>query len=199
MKNILNAESIAGAIVQKCLPLEIEDTTQMKLQKLVYFAWVWHGALFGKKLFDELPEAWEHGAVFPSLRKATKSFEKNPIFTEDLRRGCDDLDKKTDNFLNGIVEHYGKKSASELRELSHNQLWSICHKTESQKIAFEKAVRFYKKNLVETTKIEYDKNYKTWVATSPIILGLVLEGENYDSLLTEIQNAGEELIELNCS
>ena len=41
--------------------------TNLKLQKLVYYAQAWHLANFDKPLFDAKFEAWVHGPVIPGL------------------------------------------------------------------------------------------------------------------------------------
>ena len=111
----LTPEIISGYIVEKCAALGIHDTSQMKLQKLVFFAWVWYGVLYKKKLFDEKPVAWEHGPLFQSLRKQTKDSKYNPITTEDLRYGKEDIkDKVLLKYLDNVIANYGKYSAYEL-------------------------------------------------------------------------------------
>lgn len=41
--------------------------SNLKLQKLVYYAQAWHLAIHGTPLFEEDFEAWVHGPVIPSL------------------------------------------------------------------------------------------------------------------------------------
>ena len=55
--------------------------TQKKIQKLVYYAYSWFIAINNENadnidniLFDEIPEAWLHGPVFPSLYSKIKSY-----------------------------------------------------------------------------------------------------------------------------
>jgi uncharacterized phage-associated protein len=44
-----------------------DSLSNLKLQKLVYYAQGFHLALTEKPLFDEAIEAWEHGPVVPGL------------------------------------------------------------------------------------------------------------------------------------
>ncbi len=44
----LTPKIISSYIVEKCAALGIHDTSQMKLQKLVFFAWIWYGVLYKK-------------------------------------------------------------------------------------------------------------------------------------------------------
>jgi uncharacterized phage-associated protein len=41
----LTPEVIGCCFVEKLHKLDIDDTTQLKIQKLIYFAWVWYGVL----------------------------------------------------------------------------------------------------------------------------------------------------------
>ena len=53
--------------------------SQMKLQKLVYFAYGWSLALRGDPLVNEQVECWDYGPVFPSLYRRTKRYGADPI------------------------------------------------------------------------------------------------------------------------
>jgi len=48
--------------------------TQMKLQKLMYFAHGWHLALTDNALINETFEAWKYGPVVPSVYHEFKSY-----------------------------------------------------------------------------------------------------------------------------
>ncbi|HUZ03805.1 MAG TPA: type II toxin-antitoxin system antitoxin SocA domain-containing protein, partial [Acidobacteriaceae bacterium] len=39
--------------------------SNLKLQKLLYYAQAWHLALYGSPLFSDSIEAWVHGPVVP--------------------------------------------------------------------------------------------------------------------------------------
>ena len=53
--------------------------TNLKLQKLVYYAQGFSLAMNGEPLFDALIEAWEHGPVCPILYKKYKTYANQPI------------------------------------------------------------------------------------------------------------------------
>lgn len=56
-----------------------DPLTNMKLQKLLYYAQGWHLALKGDALFDERIEAWPHGPVVPPVYGTFKHYRWNPI------------------------------------------------------------------------------------------------------------------------
>lgn len=58
--------------------------SQMKLQKLVFFAHAFHLGIFGKPLVDEVVQAWKFGPVFESIYKSFKVFGSDPITKESF-------------------------------------------------------------------------------------------------------------------
>jgi uncharacterized phage-associated protein len=195
----LTPEIIAGCIAEKCNVLGIRDTSKMKLQKLTFFAWVWYGVLYGKRLFDEEPEAWAYGPYFLSLGKATRDYKDDPIQQDDLKRGCDCInDLRILAYIDDIVANYGQFSAYELKSKSHNDLWEQAYKTDSQTMFWDDAVTYYKNNLIESVMLEEDKKAGVFTAVSHIIHGLVLEYDSYSELLSEVQEIAADLIEENC-
>ena len=58
-----------------------EELTNLKLQKLVYYAQAWYLAIYEKPLFDDEIEAWIHGPAVPSIYKMYKKFGWKPITT----------------------------------------------------------------------------------------------------------------------
>ena len=48
-----------------------------------------------------------------------------------------------------------------------------------------------------TVFFSWDEEVNVWVATSPDIMGLILESESLDLLMNRVRNAIPELLELN--
>ncbi|HFD13273.1 MAG TPA: DUF4065 domain-containing protein [Crenotrichaceae bacterium] len=90
--------------------------TNLKLQKLVYYAQAWNLALYDKPLFDDDFQAWIHGPVCPKLYSKFKQYRWNPI-----------TEKPSDVTIpNDIKEHlieifdiYGKFSGYQLEQMTH--------------------------------------------------------------------------------
>jgi uncharacterized phage-associated protein len=96
--------------------------TNLKLQKLVYYAQGFHLAKYGKPIFPERICAWEYGPVVPNLYHALKKCGANPISLGDLDsfpRGR--LDNDTKRLLTEINSVYGQFSAFRLMQLTHNE------------------------------------------------------------------------------
>ncbi len=97
-----------------------DSITNLKLQKLVYYAQGFSLALYDESIFTERIEAWEHGPVIPTLYKKYKQLGATPIpIPEDT--DFSKYDDQTKDLLNGIYEEYGQFSAWKLREMSHEE------------------------------------------------------------------------------
>ena len=91
--------------------------TDLKLQKMLYFAQCWFLARHGKPLFNNRIEAWNHGPVVPDVYEAYKTYGCNPLHAAPVN-----YDQFTTDEFSTILDvfaFYGKYSASGLRELSH--------------------------------------------------------------------------------
>jgi uncharacterized phage-associated protein len=89
--------------------------SNLKLQKLVYYAQSWHLALYAEPLFPEDFEAWVHGPVIPELYQKYKSFGWQPI----VDNPNPELFEETQAFLKEIVEEYLSCDAYELERMTH--------------------------------------------------------------------------------
>lgn len=106
--------------------LSKKGLTPKKLQKLVYYAYAWFIALNNQSaneieciLFDETPEAWVHGPVFPSLYNKYKSYYWQEIEKKEtpVSISNDDLIK----FLDAIWNTFSRFSADELENMTHQE------------------------------------------------------------------------------
>ncbi|MBP9773104.1 MAG: SocA family protein [Candidatus Peribacteraceae bacterium] len=93
-----------------------EGITNLKLQKILYFAQAAHLAVHEKPLFKEEIEAWKFGPVVPSIYKKYKQYTNKVIPNSKVVL---EFDEQLINFLNSIWEIYGKYSAAELVEITH--------------------------------------------------------------------------------
>lgn len=98
-----------------------EGITNLKLQKILYFA---QSAFLSTQethtpLFNEEIQAWKFGPVVPDIYHLYKSFGNRPIELAD--DGVEwDLPANVQVFLDSVWSIYGKYSATELVEITHN-------------------------------------------------------------------------------
>lgn len=100
-----------------------ELLSNLKLQKLVYYAQGLHLAAFNKPLFKEKIKAWIYGPVVPKLYSIYKDFGTKGI-SADPTFDPSSIDEKTRDFLDEVHEAFGQFSAIRLMELAHaDQCW----------------------------------------------------------------------------
>lgn len=94
-----------------------DTISNLKLQKLLYYAQGYHLAVFDKPLFPDRIMAWQHGPVVPNVYHHFKEYgnEAIPKPSLDLR----DFNKKTRDFLAEVYRVIGQFSAWKLRNMTH--------------------------------------------------------------------------------
>jgi len=96
-----------------------EGLTNLKLQKLLYFAQAVSLSLKGQPLFNEKIEAWKFGPVVPDVYHALKEFGSGPVAIAAVGQ---ELDSEATSLLEDVWSVYGKFSAHELVNITHNHL-----------------------------------------------------------------------------
>lgn len=99
-----------------------EPMTQKKLQKLTYYAYVQYiienndELLVDNFLFQEKPEAWLHGPVFPTLYQEYKMYNWKLI---PMYKNIITLPECIKELLDKVYEEYKNYSADELEYKTH--------------------------------------------------------------------------------
>ena len=105
---------------------EDADVTQLKLHKLLYFAQANYLASTGYRLFTSDIEAFEHGPVVEEIRPHFKQYGRQIIVSADdavahnATQDAKELPLDVIEFLDAIWQRFGQLSASELRQISHD-------------------------------------------------------------------------------
>lgn len=115
----MKASDIAKFLIIAADYMRMEDLTNLKLQKLLYYAQGCHLAKYGKPLFSDSFHKWKYGPVVQAVYEEYKIFGSSPLAVpKDLTM---DFDKKKTIFLVQILETYGKYTALDLSEMTHNE------------------------------------------------------------------------------
>lgn len=96
-----------------------ELLSNLKLQKLVYYAQGLHLADMGTPLFEEEVRAWTYGPVIPALYHKYKSYDAAGI-PPDASFDPEKIDADTREFLDEVYAAFGQFSAGRLVDLSHS-------------------------------------------------------------------------------
>lgn len=134
-----------------------QEITNLKLQKLVYYAAVWYFTFFNKKLFNDSIEAWMHGPAIPKVYRRFKEFGFHPIEVDGVADYPFTFSKKQRDLLNSVWNVYGKYDAAYLEALTHSELpWREARKNldpgmpSKRKIDLNKAKCYYASRLKES-------------------------------------------------
>jgi uncharacterized phage-associated protein len=95
-----------------------DPITNLRLQKLMYYAQAWYLALNGEQLIPDTFEAWAHGPVIPSLYERFSAYRWNPI-SEDVPEPR--LPAEVEDHLREVDEAFGGRLTWELERLSHTE------------------------------------------------------------------------------
>ena len=104
-----------------------KELTELQIQKLVYYSYVWYIVKFNddknnivNKLFDERPRAWKYGPVFISIYEQMKFCDKSLVCKSYLK--ANDVNTKFDDkakmILSLVYEFYGKYSGNRLSDMT---------------------------------------------------------------------------------
>jgi uncharacterized phage-associated protein len=98
------------------------DISNLKLQKLLYYAQGYRLARSGAPLFSDRIEAWSHGPVVPAVYQAYKRFGSGDVDLDpDDPFSWSDVDKETTQFLIEVWEAFGGFGAWRLRNMTHSE------------------------------------------------------------------------------
>lgn len=110
---------VSDFLIIKCR--EMGDViTNLKLQKLLYYAQAWYLAEKDKPIFSEDFQAWISGPVLPSQYHRFKKYEWRPILEEDLKIAINN--PSIINHLDEVVDCFGVETAASLEKMTHNEL-----------------------------------------------------------------------------
>lgn len=97
-----------------------ELLSNLKLQKLVYYAQGFHLAIFDEPLFEAKIKAWQHGPVVPMLWHKYKHYGGGGIPAPEVQ-DFNELPASVRELLNEVYDAYGQFSAWALRNMTHEE------------------------------------------------------------------------------
>lgn len=96
-----------------------DSISNLKLQKLLYYAQGAHLALHDEPLFGEAIEAWTHGPVVPYVYRQYKQHGGEPIPVEPIN--LENYNPQVREVLDEVNNVFGQFSALKLRSMTHNE------------------------------------------------------------------------------
>lgn len=93
--------------------------SNLKLQKLLYYAQGWHLAIYKKRLFDDDIEAWIHG---PAIREIYRKYKKYSYHNIDEEvEEYPEFSPKIKEFLDELLDEYFPLDAYQLERMTHKE------------------------------------------------------------------------------
>jgi uncharacterized phage-associated protein len=120
-KSPYKAENVANFLIylasQENKEEEREGISNLKLQKVLYFAQAYYLAKLGRPIFIEELEAWQFGPVVPEVYRKFKHYGNKPIIFEDDKSTISEEDREV---LKMVWDEFGGYSASRLVDIVHS-------------------------------------------------------------------------------
>lgn len=121
---------------------EREGITNLKLQKILYFAQAYYLAKLGHPLFKDPIEAWRYGPVVPNVYRAYRKHKNDAIFSEEDVVTLSEDDKSE---LKKIWDSFGAYSASRLVDIAHaHEPWKTAYQSKSKLISNDVLAEYYR-------------------------------------------------------
>lgn len=139
----LSVHRISDYLIYKTDVMSGDVITHLKLQKLLYYAWAWYLTLHKKKLFAGGFVAWPHGPVCVPVYKRFKDKGYAPlVIKQPMNLGG--IAEDVQEFLDEILDDYGKYSAKKLEDLTHKELpWQLAFDRGKTSIKEDEVIEFY--------------------------------------------------------
>ena len=126
---------------------EDEGISNLKLQKLLYYAQGYHLAIYDKPLFNEDIEAWLHGPVCPEVYRKYKSNKENPIFAPSEDDFSQIFTVEQMGLLDEVYYVFGQFAAWKLRDMTHEEIPWKNHEADAGIILHDEMRQYFKTRL----------------------------------------------------
>ena len=110
-----DVSDVARFIVRKYIE-DRNPVTNMKLQKMLYYAWVRYYQRSGEYLFRDCIYAWKYGPVVPKVHREYRIYAGMPILRSEEPA---EMDRRTTDFLIEFADGHKDFTASRLVNLTH--------------------------------------------------------------------------------
>lgn len=122
---------VANFYVELANNSEDDVMTNLKVNKLLYFAQGCHLARTGRPLFNENIEAWQYGPVVPEIYRKYKVCGREPIAEVDDEYRPDVFTEEELETLLDVMQEFGRYTGEALISMTHEDgtPWSSTYAT----------------------------------------------------------------------
>jgi len=119
MNSYLSAINVAKYLLYKA-NFDGESITNLKMQKLLYYAQAWYLVNHSKPLFKDDIKAWKYGPIIEEAYHHFKRFRYSPISFLNSEKIENKIPAKEKIYLDEFYKTFIRFSASDLTQASHN-------------------------------------------------------------------------------
>jgi len=117
---IYSAITIASALIALTDPEKGDTTSNLKVQKLLYYVQGVHLAIYGLPLFNEEIVSWQYGPVVPEVYSEFKEYGSGAIVLQE-NFDFSIFEKEALEVLTEVHAVYGQFSAIKLMNMTHDE------------------------------------------------------------------------------
>ncbi|MEH7236733.1 Panacea domain-containing protein [Bacillus sp. JJ1562] len=115
------AIQVAKYFILKSIPGTKQNITNLKLQKLLYYAQGHYLSNMGNPLFPDRIEAWVHGPVVPDVFKGYSHYNFNEIIENVDPTEIDEISSDISEFLDQVWDKYKNYNGKQLEKKTHRE------------------------------------------------------------------------------
>jgi uncharacterized phage-associated protein len=101
---------------------ERDPLTNLRLQKLLYYAQAWSLVIRESELFSDELEAWRHGPVVATVYQKLPDRQRGDPMPADAFAHAPDLPGQEAEFVRSVWEAYNQYSALQLSRMTHQEM-----------------------------------------------------------------------------
>lgn len=118
---MLTCYDVADYFLSLCDDDNGDLISNLKIQKLVYYAQGFSLAINDRPLFEEKIQAWPHGPVIPDLYNKYKEYGNAALPVDNLDIDFSKYSQEEIELLDEVYDMYGQFSAWKLRNMTHEE------------------------------------------------------------------------------
>lgn len=115
------AQGVANVFLKLSEPETGDVLTNLKIQKLLYYAQGFSLAIYGKPLFDEDILHWDHGPVVGDLYRELRQYGSSPVPVPEDYDPSQEFNSDQLEMISEVNNVYGQFSAWKLRDMTHTE------------------------------------------------------------------------------
>ena len=159
---MLNSIDVANFFIDLAKSDPYNDMTNIRVNKMLFFAQGWSLVRRGKPLFKEDLRAWQYGPVVPSVYKAFQPCGNQKIVDFSGKFDPDKFSSEEIELLLDVSREYDKYSTTKLVNMTHEKgtPWQQVYREHESKVITKESILQYFETLepIESFTVQLDES-----------------------------------------